>query len=224
MRLTRNFPLLLVLAAFVLHSCSTPNKTTTGAAVGAGGGAVIGGVIGSLTGHVGMGALIGAAVGGGAGAIIGRKMDKNAEAIKKSIPTAKVERVGEGVLVTFSDKILFGVGKSDLSPAAYKSMDSLAAFLTREPDNNVEIQGHTDSTGSAEINMKLSQKRADAVATYVKSKGISANRVSAKGYGFTDPVGPNNTEEGRAQNRRVQFLISANEKLKVEAAKEAQGK
>ena len=117
-------------------------------AIGAGAGAIVGGLIGSLTGHVGVGALIGAAVGGGAGAVIGHKMDEQAADMQKDLPTAKVERVGEGIVIEYSDKVLFTIGKSDLSAASKASLDKLVALLVKYPNTNIEIQGHTDNTGT----------------------------------------------------------------------------
>jgi outer membrane protein OmpA-like peptidoglycan-associated protein len=217
----RKLSVLLLVIVMALYSCSSVNKTTKGAAIGTAGGAILGGVIGSLTGHVGMGALIGAAVGGGAGAIIGHKMDKQAAEIQKELPNAKVERVGEGIVIEFSDKVLFAIGKADLSAASKANIDKLQALLVKYPDTNIEIQGHTDNTGSKDLNLKLSQKRAEAVKNYLVSKGIDASRFTSKGFGDVDPKYSNDTEEGRSQNRNVQFLISANEKMKTDASKEA---
>jgi len=217
----RKLSVVLLVIVMALYSCSSANKTTKGAAIGTAGGAILGGVIGSLTGHVGMGALIGAAVGGGAGAIIGHKMDKQAAEIQKELPNAKVERVGEGIVIEFSDKVLFAIGKADLSAVSKANIDKLQALLVKYPDTNIEIQGHTDNTGSKELNLKLSQKRAEAVKNYLVSKGIDASRLTSKGFGDVDPKYSNDTEEGRSQNRNVQFVISANEKMKTDASKEA---
>ena len=217
----RQFTVLLLVISFALYSCSSANKAQKGGAIGAGAGAVLGGIIGSLSGHVGMGALIGAAVGGGAGAVIGHKMDKQAAEIQKEIPSAKVERVGEGIVIEFSDKVLFSIGKSDLSAASKASLDKLYTLLVKYPDTNIEVQGHTDNTGTPAINLKLSQKRADAVAAYLSNKGIAAARLTSKGFGQDDPKYSNDTDDGRTQNRNVQFLISANDKMKADATKEA---
>ncbi|MFP5042315.1 OmpA family protein [Parasediminibacterium sp. JCM 36343] len=221
MKTMKQVLVLLLLAAVVLQGCSSANKTQKGAAIGAGGGAVLGGIIGSLSGHVGVGAIIGAAVGGGAGAIIGHKMDKQAADIQKDLPNAKVERVGEGIVVEFSDKILFSINQYNLSPAAKASLDKLVAVLVKYPDTNIEIQGHTDNTGSAAYNLKLSQQRADAVKAYIVSNAIDASRLTSKGFGADSPQYSNDTKEGQAQNRNVQFVISANDKMKTDASKEA---
>ncbi len=221
MRVIKQSLVLLVMLSFALYSCSSMNKAQKDGVIGAGAGAVIGGLIGSLSGHVGLGAIAGAAVGGGAGAIIGHKMDKQAAEIQKALPSAKVERVGEGIVVEFNSKVLFAIGKADLSAASKASLDNLNEMLVKYPDTNVEIQGHTDNTGTADGNLKLSQKRADAVTAYLVSKGVTQTRLTSKGYGQVDPKYSNDTEEGKAQNRNVQFLISANDKMKSDATKEA---
>lgn len=221
MRVVKQITVALVLFSLILTSCANLNKAQKGGAIGTGAGAIVGGLIGSLSGHVGVGALIGAAVGGGAGAIIGHKMDKQAAEMQKDLPTAKVERVGEGIVVEFSDKVLFSVGKSDLSVASKASLDKLVALLVKYPDTNIEIQGHTDNTGSIAFNLKLSQKRADAVQSYLVSNGISSTRLTSKGYGQDQPQYSNDTEDGRSQNRSVKFLISANDKMKTDATQEA---
>jgi outer membrane protein OmpA-like peptidoglycan-associated protein len=148
-------------------------------------------------------------------------MDKQAEEIKKTVPDAKVERVGEGIVVEFSSNVLFNLNKSDLSADAKINLDKLVTVLNTYPDTNIEIQGHTDSSGSDAYNQTLSEKRSGAVSTYLVSKSILSQRVSTKGFGETAPKNDNATEEGRAQNRRVEFLISANEKMKAAAANEA---
>ncbi len=206
---------------FLLAACKSMNKTQKGAVIGTAGGAAAGAVIGKAAGNTALGAIIGATVGGVTGAVIGRKMDKQAEEIKNSVPGATVERVGEGIVVEFKDKILFGFDRSDLSATAEGNLDKLVNVLKEYPNTDIEIQGHTDSKGSDSYNQTLSEKRAGNVATYIKNRGISASRVTTKGYGKTAPVASNDTEDGRAQNRRVNFLITANEKMKADASKEA---
>ncbi len=221
MKQVKQFTVAVVLVSLVLTSCGNLNKMQKDGALGAGAGAVVGGIIGSLSGHVGVGALIGAAVGGGAGAIIGHKMDKQAAEMQKDLPTAKVERVGEGIVIEFSDKVLFSIGKSDLSAASKASLDKLVALLVKYPDTNIEIQGHTDNTGTPALNLKLSQKRADAVQGYLVGHGIDGSRLTSKGYGQDQPQYSNDTEDGRSQNRSVKFVISANDKMKADATQEA---
>jgi outer membrane protein OmpA-like peptidoglycan-associated protein len=208
-------------ATLVLSSCAAWNKTQKGAAVGTATGGAMGAVIGRASGNTALGAIIGAAVGGTAGAVIGNQMDKQAEEIKKTVPDAKVERVGEGIIVEFSSSVLFGFDKSDLSDEARTNLDKLVIVLNNYPDTNIEVQGHTDSQGSEDYNQKLSVRRADAVSGYLTASGISNARVSTKGFGESVPKYTNETEEGRSENRRVEFLISANEKMKSDAEKAA---
>ena len=168
-----NTVLVFSASAILLFGCATPNKSQKGAVIGASSGAVLGGAIGSISGHVGMGAIIGAAVGGVTGAIIGRGMDKQAEEMKKDLPDAKVERVGEGIVIEFSDKVLFAIDRSNLSGDSKISLDKLNKLLVKYPDTNIEIQGHTDNTGSSSHNQNLSEKRALAVSNYLVSNGGS---------------------------------------------------
>jgi outer membrane protein OmpA-like peptidoglycan-associated protein len=205
----------------IFSSCKSLNRTQKGAAVGTAGGGAIGAVIGRAAGNTAMGAIIGATVGGVTGAVIGRKMDKQAEEIKKQVPGVKVERVGEGIVVEFNSKVLFAFDRSDVSNTAEKNLDDLSAILKKYPDTNIEIQGHTDDKGTESYNMRLSNQRASAVASYLRAKGISSSRVTTRGYGESAPKYSNNSESNRAENRRVDFLITANEKMKQEAGKEA---
>jgi len=197
------------------------NRATKGAAIGTAAGGAMGAVIGRAAGNTAMGAVIGAAVGGTTGAIIGNKMDKQAEEIKNTVPDAKVERVGEGIVVEFSSNILFGFDQSSLSNDAKVNLDKLVTVLNHYPDTDIEIQGHTDSRGSESYNQTLSEKRASEVNSYLLQKGIAGTRMKIKGFGETLPKYDNDTEEGRAQNRRVEFLITANEEMIEEAKKEA---
>ncbi len=212
----------ILLIALLLAACKGMNKTQKGAVIGTAGGAAAGGVIGKAAGNTAMGAIIGAAVGGVTGAVIGRQMDKQAAEIDEKVTGAEVERVGEGIVVNFKDKILFGYDRSDLSSGAQQSMDNLANVLETYPDTNIEIQGHTDSRGSENYNMGLSQRRAATVANYLRGNGIDELRINPIGYGESTPVADNSTEDGRAQNRRVTFLITANKKMVEEAGKNAQ--
>lgn len=215
---------LFVLAAAVLMlntSCSNMNKSQKGAVIGAGGGAVVGGVIGKVAGNAALGAVIGAAVGGTTGAVIGKKMDKQAEDIKNTVPSDKVERVGEGITVEFSNNVMFAFNSYALTPTADSTLDQLVTILNKYPNTNIEVQGHTDSTGTHEYNQTLSENRAHAAAQYLRDHGIADSRITEKGYGETAPKYPNATAEGRAQNRRVEFVITANEQMKQEAQQES---
>jgi outer membrane protein OmpA-like peptidoglycan-associated protein len=220
MKFLKKSMLSLMLLATFLVGCSKFNKTQKGAVIGTAGGGAAGAIIGKAAGNTGLGAIIGATVGGITGAVIGRKMDKQAEEIQKDIPDAKVVRVGEGIVIEFSDKILFGFDQSALSADAKTNLDKLVAILQKYPDTNIEVQGHTDNKGTAEYNLDLSKRRASTVSTYLDGHGIVASRLSTKGYGETIPKYDNAGEDGQSQNRRCEFLISANEKMKAEAAKQ----
>lgn len=214
--------LIMLVSVFLIFSgCASWNKTQKGAVVGTAAGGAMGAVIGRASGNTALGAIIGATVGGGAGAVIGHQMDKQAEEIKNTVPDARVERVGEGIVVEFSSNVLFGFDESSLSAEAKTSLDKLVKVLNSYPDTDIEIQGHTDSKGSETYNQALSERRAGAVIAYLDGHGISASRLTIKGFGETVPKYENSTEEGRASNRRVEFLITANEKMKAEAAKTA---
>ena len=198
------------------------SRTQKGAAIGTGGGAAVGAVIGKAAGNTALGAIIGAAVGGVGGAVIGRKMDKQAEEIKNEVPGAKVERVEEGIVVEFSSAVLFGFDQSNLQGAAQGTLNDLITILNKYPDTNLEIQGHTDNTGTDAYNQSLSEKRASSVAGYLTSHGIKSSRIKTVGMSKNYPKYTNETAEGRSQNRRVEFLITANDKMKADAQKEAQ--
>jgi outer membrane protein OmpA-like peptidoglycan-associated protein len=213
--------IMLSSVALILSGCSSWNKTQKGAVAGTAAGGAMGAVIGKASGNTALGAIIGATVGGATGAIIGNQMDKQAEEIKKTVPDAKVERVGEGIVVEFSSNVLFGFDQSNLSSDAKVSLDKLVTVLNYYPDTDIEVQGHTDSKGSKAYNLSLSERRAGAVTSYLASKGISNNRTVIKGYGEAVPKYSNDTESGRAENRRVEFLITANEKMIADAEKEA---
>jgi outer membrane protein OmpA-like peptidoglycan-associated protein len=215
------FIVILMIVSLVGSNCKNMNKTQKGAAIGGAGGAVIGGVIGKATGNTALGAIIGATVGGVTGAVIGHKMDKQAEEIKNEVPGAKVERVGEGIEVEFNNKILFGFDRSDLGDQAKVSLNELIKILNKYPDTNIEVQGHTDNSGTDDYNLGLSERRATAVATYLRNNNIKSTRITTKGFGESAPKYSNDTEDGRSQNRRVEFLITANEKMKEDAKKEA---
>ncbi|MVT06847.1 OmpA family protein [Chitinophaga tropicalis] len=214
----------IVLSATMLFGCSTwqgMDNTKKGAVIGVGGGAATGAVIGKAAGNTALGAIIGAAVGGTAGVLIGKKMDKQAQEIKNEVPNATVERVGEGINVTFASGVLFGFDKSDLTPAAQANIRELTTILNKYPDTYVRVEGHTDTTGTYAYNMGLSERRAVAVANYLKAQGVAANRVQPFWYGATQPVVPNNSDANKAKNRRVEFSIFANEKMKSDAKNEA---
>src|SRR6187549_3704682 len=202
--------------------CKTMNKTQKGAVIGTAGGAATGAVIGKAAGNTALGAIIGATVGGVTGAVIGHQMDKQAEEMKKAIPDAEVVRVGEGIVIEFNSKILFGFDQSGLTTDARTNLNKLLAILQKYPDTNIEVQGHTDSKGTTRYNQQLSEERASTVSYYLSGNGITTSRLTIIGFGETLPRYTNDTDDGQSQNRRVDFVISANEKMKAEAAREAE--
>jgi outer membrane protein OmpA-like peptidoglycan-associated protein len=184
--------LLILSFLAVSMGCAEWNRTQKGAAIGAGAGGAVGGLIGYASGSTVAGILIGAVVGGVAGGFIGNYMDKQAAEIERDIAGAKVERVGEGIKITFSSGILFDVDKADLKNQSETELAKLSVILNKYADTNVLLAGHTDSTGSEDYNLGLSRRRAHK----------------------SDPVASNDTAAGRAENRRVEVAIWANEKLK----------
>lgn len=211
--------------ALVLSSCEAvqnTNKTQRGVAIGTAAGAVLGGVLGNNVGKGGKGtagAVLGGIIGGVAGGVIGNKMDKQAREIKTALPGAEVERVNEGIKVTFNESIVnFAFNSSELTSSAKNNLEKLADVLRNNPDTNINIFGHTDSKGTDSYNQALSERRANAVVNYLSSLGVARNRMNARGLGENEPIATNETEAGRAQNRRVEFTITANEKM-VEDAK-----
>ena len=209
------FAIFLILSfLFVTMGCAEWSRTQKGAAIGAGAGAAAGGLVGYAAGSTVAGVLIGAAVGGVAGAFIGNYMDKQAAEIERDIEGAKVERVGEGIKITFSSGILFDVDKSNLKDPYKGELSQLATILNKYEDTNILLAGHTDSTGSEEYNLQLSQRRAESVANFLATQNVNRARFATEGFGETDPIASNETAEGRAQNRRVEVAIWANEKLK----------
>ena len=194
------------------------NNTQKGTAIGAGAGAAAGAIIGKGS---AWGVLIGAAIGGSGGYLIGKNMDKQAKEIKQAVPDAQVERVGEGINVTFNSALLFKINSSTLSDSAKSSLSKVACVFTEYPETNILVEGHTDDTGSDSYNMTLSQARAQAVANYLESKGVTANRFTVKWYGESQPKYPNNSEANRTLNRRVELAVIANDDMKKDAQKGA---
>ncbi|WP_345221862.1 OmpA family protein [Hymenobacter koreensis] len=196
------------------------SKTAKGGLIGAGAGAAAGAVLGRVIGGkngTAIGAITGAAVGGATGAVIGRKMDKQAEELQRDMKNARVERVGEGIKITFDAGILFDVNKSDLRTASQTEIQKMAEVLKKYPDTNILVEGHTDNSGSDAINQPLSERRAQSVANYTVQQGVEQARITTKGYGSSQPVADNTTMEGKQANRRVEVAIFANEKMKKAA-------
>lgn len=212
----------LSVGAMTFTGCDSLTNTQKGAGIGAAAGGVIGGLIGKKAGNTAVGAILGAAVGGTAGGFIGKRMDKQAAEIQTAIPNAEVIREGEGIIVKFDSGILFDFDKFALKDAAKTNIQSLASSLNQYPNTDIKVIGHTDSRGTEQYNMGLSEKRAAAVKAYAVSQGVPASRLITIGKGFSEPIGDNATDAGRAENRRVEIVIVANDQLKKEAA--TQGK
>ena len=210
-------PRFMILALVLLAGCAT--KTQTGAVVGAAGGAAVGGAIGAATGSTAKGAIIGAVVGGAAGAIIGSQMDKQAKELEQNIKGAKVERVGEGIQVTFASGLLYDFDSDVVRPEAKTNLRELAASLEKYPGSNLLIVGHTDQLGGMAYNQSLSERRATAAATYLITQGVSGARIATRGMGEAEPIALNETEAGRAANRRVEVAIFASEATRAAAMK-----
>lgn len=219
MRKLVGLALIGALAAGVL-GCAVSN-TQKGTAIGGTAGAVIGGIVGDRAGNTAAGVIIGAAVGGSTGAIIGHYMDKQAAEMEQDLEGARIERVGEGIKITFDSGILFDYNSAALRPEAQQDLIQMATILNKYPDTNILVQGHTDSDGSEEYNQKLSERRAGSVSGYLAGQGVVTSRLSDVGYGETMPVADNSTAEGKQANRRVEVAIFANEQLKKTAEKQA---
>jgi outer membrane protein OmpA-like peptidoglycan-associated protein len=208
------------LSGQILTSCKSvrnTNRTQRGAAIGTGSGAVIGGVIGRRYGGTAAGAIIGAVVGGAAGAVIGRQMDRQAEELKRQLPNAQVERVGEGIKITFNSDILFAVGSDQLTADTERNLADFAQTLNKYPDTDLLIEGHADASGSTDLNQRLSERRAASVVSYLKTQGVKGGRLDEKGYGESQPVADNSSEAGRRKNRRVEIAVFANDSMKKKA-------
>lgn len=222
MKKVKHYAFATVLFALVFSGCKTANRSQKGAVIGAAGGGAVGAVIGKAAGNTAMGAIIGATVGGVTGAVIGRRMDKQAEEMQEVLKDeAVVRREGEGIVVNFKEKVLFGFNSADLGATAEANLNKLVEVLKRYPNTNIQVIGHTDSIGTASYNQTLSERRARSVTRYLQNHGISDSRLTARGMGQTDPIAPNSTDDGRALNRRVEFVITANEQMKEEARREA---
>lgn len=205
--------LLIIVSVQVMLGCKASNMAK-GTAIGAGSGAVIGGIIGKQSGNTAVGAIIGAAVGGTAGAIIGKNMDKQAAELKEDLKGATIERVGEGIKITFDSGLMFDFDSYTLTAGTKENLTGLAKTLNKYPDTNILIEGHTDKKGTEKYNMNLSQQRARSVATYMEQLNVQSSRITTNGYGELQPISENDQ-----QNRRVEVAIYANEKMKKAAEK-----
>jgi outer membrane protein OmpA-like peptidoglycan-associated protein len=210
-RSTRISSALFIAATVVLSGCAGMSQQQKGAVIGATTGAAVGGVIGNQTGSTARGAIIGAVVGGAAGAVIGHQMDQQAKELQQNIPGATIQRVGEGIAVTFASGILFPFNSTEILPDGRTNLQQLASSLEKYPNSDILIVGHTDSVGTEAYNNDLSQRRALAAQSYLQSLGVPATRLQATGRGESEPIQSNDTDAGRAQNRRVEIAIYASE-------------
>ena len=193
------------------------NNKQKGGVIGATGGAVLGAIIGNNVGKGGngeLGAVIGGVVGGTAGVLIGAKMDKQAQKIEEEILGAKVERVDDGIVVTFDETsgVYFDTNKYNINSASQESLNKLIGVFKEYTDTNILVVGHTDSVGAEEYNMTLSKNRANAVTNYLVNNGVSSGRLNTNWFGETQPTNDNSTATGRAKNRRVNVAILPNQK------------
>jgi len=211
----------LVMVAGV--SCSSMSRKAKGGIIGATAGGVIGGVIGKQAGNTAVGAILGAAVGGAAGAWIGSYMDNQAAEIERDIQGAKIERVGEGIKITFDSGLLFQIDKAALNDRSRTELAKLALILNKYDDTNILLEGHTDATGTEEHNLDLSRQRAQAVSNYLSEQQVMVTRFTIMGYGEAQPIADNESVDGRTQNRRVEVAIYANDKLKKAAKNKVEG-
>lgn len=207
----------IVMSLCIMTSCANWSKTAKGGAIGTAGGAAVGAGIGKLAGNTAVGAIMGAAIGGVAGASIGAYMDKQAQEMEEDLDGASIERVGEGIKITFDSGILYDVDKAELKPAAKQNINELSEILKKYDDTNILIEGHTDDSGADGYNQTLSEKRAASVSDYLNSLGVANSRITTTGYGELQPVADNTSAAGKAQNRRVEVAIFANKKLQKAA-------
>lgn len=207
-------------ASLLFSGCSQWNKTSKGAVIGAGSGTAVGAVIGKTLGNTAAGAIAGAAVGGTVGAVIGRQMDKKAEELNEQLEGATVQRVEEGIAVSFDSGLLFDFDSSALRPEARENLKKLAEIMNRDDNTNLMIVGHTDSVGNEDYNQLLSERRAQSAARYLMQQNIDYSRISTEGRGETEPIADNSTEAGQQENRRIEVAIYANEEYieELEAA------
>jgi outer membrane protein OmpA-like peptidoglycan-associated protein len=184
-------------------------KRDQGAVIGAAAGGAVGAVIGNQTGSTVRGAIIGAVVGGAAGAVIGHQMDQQAKELQQNIPGATVTRIGEGIAVTFASGLLFDFDSDVVRAESSRNLRSLASSLSKYPDTDILIVGHTDAVGTTEYNQGLSQRRATSTSAYLASQGVASSRLRSMGRGELESIAPNDTEAGRQANRRVEIAIVA---------------
>ncbi len=197
----------LLVATFASSACASMSRKEKGAVIGAAAGGAVGGVVGKNTGSTARGAIIGAVVGGAAGAIIGHQMDQQAKELQLEIPGAVVERVGEGIQVTFASGLLYDFDSDAIRPEAGQNLRNLAISLKKYANTDLLIVGHTDALGSTAYNQDLSSRRANSASGYLAGQGVNAGRLHSSGKGELEALASNETEAGRQMNRRVEVAI-----------------
>jgi len=205
----------------VVTGCQSLSNTEKGAIIGSGAGGATGAAVGKAVGGTAEGAIIGAVVGGAAGAIIGQRMDRKAQELEDELANADVERIGEGIVVTFDSGLLFDFDSSALRSGSRSDLREFANSMSEYPETEILVVGHTDSKGSESYNQGLSQRRAESAADFLMNQGIAADRLRTVGRGESEPVATNDTEAGRQQNRRVEVAIFASEEYREDAQRQA---
>jgi Outer membrane protein and related peptidoglycan-associated (lipo)proteins len=212
----------LLAIVFLVGGCSSLSNTEQGAIIGAGAGGAAGAAIGKATDNTAEGAILGAVVGGAAGALIGQRMDKKANELDRELENAEVERVGEGIKVTFDSGLLFDFDSAALRSNAEQNLAEFAESMKDLEETKILVVGHTDSKGAADYNQQLSERRAESASDYLSRQGLDSGRLLTTGKGESEPVAPNETEEGRQQNRRVEVAVYANEEYRERAREQAE--
>lgn len=210
----------LLIVAAPLTGCASWNNKERGVVIGAGAGAAVGGVVGKATGSTARGAIIGAVLGGTAGAVIGHQMDQQAKELDQNIPGATITRVGEGIVVTFDSGLLYDFDSDQVKPAARDNLRNLANSLGKYPNTIVLLVGHTDNVGSATYNQTLSERRASAASRVLAEYGVGGTRLDVEGRGLSEPIASNDSDSGRAENRRVEVAIYASEAYRQQVLRE----
>jgi outer membrane protein OmpA-like peptidoglycan-associated protein len=222
MKKSAKFLAVIMAVAVVFAGCGSMSNAGKGALYGGGGGAALGTAIGALAGGKDgalLGAAIGAGVGAGAGALIGNKMDKKQAEIAQAMKDAQVEQVTDqngfqAIKVVLPNGILFGFNSSVLNTTSQSELTKFAQTVVNEQGMDISIYGNTDNVGTLEANQKVSLARAQAVQNFLLGHGVPASRViSVVGLAYNNPVASNDTEAGRAQNRRVELFLTANQHM-----------
>lgn len=203
----------IICLAVIVAGCEGMNRMQKGAL----GGAAAGAAAGALVSDNIWGVLIGAAVGGAAGAAIGKHMDEQAKELEQAVPTSEVQRVGEGINMTFASGLMFKINSATIQESYKDDLRAAASVFQKYDDTNILVEGHTDDTGADELNMNLSRQRADNVASFLAANGVDRTRLQTKAFGETQPKYANDSDENRSKNRRVELAIFADEDMVASA-------